>query len=329
MTRATGLGSWPGDDVRDVQHTVRDLFAPLDLPYLPELPTRGPGADLIGRSAALLVDLAVDLQPIGWRLVDRPGRDLGRARSFLRADLDELAETFDGYAGELKVQVAGPWTLAASIWLHRGERVVVDPGAVRDLTASLAEGVREHLAEVERLLPGATLVLQVDEPSLPAVLAGRLPTASGFGRITAVDSYVAANAITQVLAAAGERTTVVHCCAKGAPLPLLRSTGASALAVDLGQLGPKGWESLAATIESGTGVWLGALATDGSGPDTVGAAHDHLVARWRELGLPVALLADQVVSPACGLATLSPVQARTVARRTVELARALTETALS
>ena len=29
--------------------------------------------------------------------------------------VDELAETFDGYVGPLKVHVAGPWTLAAEL----------------------------------------------------------------------------------------------------------------------------------------------------------------------------------------------------------------------
>ena len=80
--------------------------------------------------------------------------------------------------------MAGPWTLAASIWLPRGERLLVDPGATRDLVESLAEGVRVHLATVQRLVPGAELVLQLDEPSLPAVLEGSLPTASGTMRGT-------------------------------------------------------------------------------------------------------------------------------------------------
>ena len=60
------------------------------LPHLPELPGRGPGADLVGRTAALLVDLHVDMQPSGWRLVDRPGMDERRARAYLGEDLDEL-----------------------------------------------------------------------------------------------------------------------------------------------------------------------------------------------------------------------------------------------
>ena len=47
---------------------------------------------MIGRTAALLVDLAVDLTPAGWRLVPRPGLDLRRAREFLARDLDALHE---------------------------------------------------------------------------------------------------------------------------------------------------------------------------------------------------------------------------------------------
>ena len=232
MSRASGIGSWPGTSVREALAVVRDTLADDGLPYLPELPARGPGADMVGRSAALLVDLSVDLQPMGWRFVDRPGRDASRTASLWREDLDELAEAFDGYTGELKLQVAGPWTLASSVWLHRAERAVVDVGATRDLVASLAEGVRVHLDEVQRLVPGADLVLQLDEPSLPAVLAGRLPTASGYGRLRAVDPQVAAAGLRDVLAAAGERRTAIHCCAPDLNWPLLRGTGARALAVD-------------------------------------------------------------------------------------------------
>ena len=178
VTHVSGVGSWPGESAREAVVTVRDLLTDVDglgLPYLPELPSRGPGSDIIGRSAALLADLAVDLQPSGWRFTDRPGRDQSRARSFWRQDLDELAEAYDGYAGPLKVQVAGPWTLAASIELNRGERSITDEGARRDLVASLAEGVRRHLAEVQRLVPGAVLTLQVDEPSVLSVAARRAP----------------------------------------------------------------------------------------------------------------------------------------------------------
>ena len=72
----------PGRGLRGALRVVLDELP--DLPYLPELPARGPGADMIGRGAALLVDLHVDVQPSGWRFVDRPGLDQRRAPSLPR-----------------------------------------------------------------------------------------------------------------------------------------------------------------------------------------------------------------------------------------------------
>jgi methionine synthase II (cobalamin-independent) len=327
VTRATGTGSWPGTDLREALRVVRDLLGGEGIPYLPEAPARGPGADLIGRSAGLLMDLAVDLQPSGWRFVDRPGRDAERTASFWHQDLDDLAEVFDGYEGDLKVAVAGPWTLASGIYLHRGERVLADAGAARDLVESLAEGVHQHLADVQRLVPGARLVLQVDEPSLPAVLAGRLPTSSGYGHLRPVDPQLARDGLQQVLAAAGESGTVVHCCHPGIPLPLLRGTGAGAIALDTSVLTPARWESLAATIEGGTGLYAGCLPTDGTG--TTERVWRQVVEAWQRTGLPLSGLGDIVVSPACGLAGLTPSGATSVQRMAVEVARELSERAES
>src|SRR3954464_13236407 len=112
--RATAVGSLPGTDAVEA---VRLVFGELpDFPHLPELPARGAGADLIGRTAALLVDLHVDLQPAGWRLLPSgtgAGMDEGRARDFLARDLDALEEIAGDWTGPLKVQVIGPWTLAS------------------------------------------------------------------------------------------------------------------------------------------------------------------------------------------------------------------------
>ena len=128
---ATGVGSLPGTDNADAIRMVLGEH-PL-LPYLPELPARGPGADMIGRTAALLVDLAVEIVPSGWRLTARPGRELRRARDLLEADLDALQTAAGDHVGPLKVQLAGPWTLAAGVEVPAGHRVLTDPGAVRDL----------------------------------------------------------------------------------------------------------------------------------------------------------------------------------------------------
>src|SRR4051812_50196201 len=94
---ASGVGSLPGTDPAESMRLVVGELP--EFAHLPELPARGAGADLIGRSAALLVDLAVDLTPAGWRLVPRGGMDQRRARGFLERDLDALHQVPDGYAG--------------------------------------------------------------------------------------------------------------------------------------------------------------------------------------------------------------------------------------
>jgi hypothetical protein len=149
---ASGVGSWPGEAVVEAARATFGVLVD-DIPHLVELPGRGPGADLVGRGAVFLEGLPVDLQPSGWRLVDHPGRDLGRAQSFLHHDLDVLAEVADGYTGPLKLAVAGPWTLAVSLSLVRLERAVVDPGACRDIVDSLAAGLAQHVAHVARRPP--------------------------------------------------------------------------------------------------------------------------------------------------------------------------------
>jgi hypothetical protein len=173
----------PGTDPREAIAVVLGELP--ELPHLPELPARGPGADLIGRTAGLLVGLPVQTTARGWKLAASPGRDLRRAADLLSEDLDVLEEAAEGFKGTFKVQACGPWTLAASVELSRSiEPALADDGAGADLAASLAEGLAGHVAAVRRRLPGATVLLQLDEPALAGVLAGSVPTASGRQRWT-------------------------------------------------------------------------------------------------------------------------------------------------
>jgi len=335
MVTVSGIGSWPGTDVRTTLLTLQQelLGDPgagvVGMPYLPELADRGPGADMIGRTAHLLVDMPVDLQPQGWRFTSRPGTDAGRTESWWRQDLDELAEVFSGWTGPLKLQVVGPWTLASELWLPKGERVLSDAGAVRDVAASLSSGIDDHLTRVQHLLPQTSLVLQVDEPGLARVLRGQVPSASGYRRLEAPDSeYATAVLRSQVEAArhAGAASTVVHCCAGRPPLRVLREAGPDGIAIDTGDLDASAWESLATAVEAGTGLVAGALATEAD-PASFRVAHDTLVDRWHEVGLPRAGLAEVGVTPACGLLGTSPRQALALTRATVHLARELAQTA--
>ncbi|TYP85951.1 methionine synthase [Blastococcus xanthinilyticus] len=316
---ASGVGSLPGADPAEALRTVVG-----ELPgfaHLPELPGRGPGADMLGRSAALLVDLAVDLTPAGWRLVPRPGIDHQRAEEFLARDLDALHDVAEGWTGPFKVQAAGPWTLAAGLERTRGDRAVVDPGARRDLAQSLAEGLAAHVAAVRARVPGARVVVQLDEPSLPAVLQGGLPTASGFGKLGAV----AADVVEQELAAvirALPGPVVVHCCDRRVPLDLLRAAGAGGLSFDLGLV--QDLDAVGTAVEAGVHLLPGVVpGTDATLPAPKATA-SRVAAWWRELGFPADdLPAAVTLTPACGLAGATPAYARAAMRQVREAAKYL------
>ncbi len=278
---ATGAGSMPGADPLDTTRLVFDELP--DLPFLPELPARGPGADLTGRTAALLVELPVELTTKGWRFAERPGRDLRRAQSLFSRDLDALEEVADGYRGALKIQACGPWTLAATMELaHSQEPALADRGARSDLTASLAEGIAAHVAEVRARVPGARLLLQLDEPGLPAVLAGTVPSASGLNRVRAIEPADVRAALAAVLSAAGA-PALVHCCAPSAPVGIIRDAGAAAAGIDLGQLRRGEEDVLAEAVEAGLGIFAGAVPAT---PSAVPAAPSRATARNGRPGTP-------------------------------------------
>ncbi len=316
---ASGVGSLPGTDPAEAMRLVVGELP--DFAHLPELPARGPGADLIGRSAALLVDLAFDLTPSGWRLVPRPGIDQRRAKELLARDLDALHDVADGWTGPVKLQAAGPWTLAAGLERSRGDRAVVDAGARRDLAQSLAEGLAAHVAAVAARVPGARLVLQLDEPSVPAVLQGGLPTVSGFGKLPAVEVTV----VEQELALFVSRLpvpVVVHCCAPRMPLELFRSAGAAGLSFDLNLV--QDLDAVGSAIEAGIHLFPGVVpGTDATVP-TPKATASRVQAWWRELGFPADDLAAAVtLTPSCGLAGASPAYARSAMAHVREAAKYL------
>ena len=249
---ATGVGSLPGTDVTEAATTVVGEL-PL-LPHLPELPARGVGADMIGRTAALLVDLAVEVVPSGWRVTARPGRDHRRAADLLRFDIDALDAACAGPRPEwVKVQAAGPWTLAASVELHTGHRALTDRGAVREFAGSLGEGLRAHIAEVAERT-GARVLVQLDEPSLPAVLAGMLPTASGWGTVRSVSAQDAQDLLRDLVGGLGA-PVVVHCCAPNPPVRLLAAVGLAGIGIDATLPVFSGPTALPAALDALGEVW--------------------------------------------------------------------------
>ncbi|MCX4670175.1 methionine synthase [Streptomyces sp. NBC_01381] len=320
---ATGVGSMPGGDAREAAKTVTGSIE--TFPYLAELPARGPGADMIGRTAGLLVDLYARVEPSGWRIGDRPGRDTRRARAWLGEDLDALEEFTQGYEGPVKVQAVGPWTLAAALELKNGQAALSDTGACRDLAGSLGEGLRAHLADVRRRIPGAQVALQLDEPSLIAVLRGQIKTASEYRTHRAVDRQVVESTLRDVLGVQ-DGPAVVHSCAPDVPFALLRRAGADAISFDFSLLTERDDEAIGEAVEAGTKLFAGVVpGVDGRLSDPAGSVMG-VRTLWRRLGLnPGSLAESVVVTPSCGLAGASPAYARAVLAHCVRAARSLAD----
>lgn len=330
---ATTVGSMPGTSVHEAVALVAgELTAGDGVPHLPELPARGPGADLVGRTAGLLAavspDLAVETTPGGWRFADAPGRDSRRARSWVGEDLDAWEEALAGYDGLVAVSLAGPWTLAAAVELRAGERAVRDPGACRDLAAALAEAACDHVADVRRRLPAARVSLWLDEPALPAVLHGEIPTQSGLGRLAAVDEPVVEAALREAVDALHgvDVPVVVHCCAARPPYDLLRRVGADAVSADLLRHDRRDDDAVGELLEAGRRLVAGVVPSADGPVSDVRAS----VAVVRDLGHrlgrgPEATAEAVLVSPTCGLAGASPAYARRAVETVRAVGRALRE----
>ncbi|MDR1237048.1 MAG: hypothetical protein LBK28_02280 [Propionibacteriaceae bacterium] len=314
MIEHTGLGSLPGTDFGQALRTAFEL----EFPYLPELPSRGPWAGMIGRGLGVASGLPAQYEAGQWRLAPTAGIDLRRARVTLRDDLDQLEETAAGFSGRCKTQVAGPWTLAASTMAQHTVRVLADPGARRDLGQALAAGVRDLLVEVKRRLPGAQLVLQIDEPSLPAVLAGAIATPGGFFRHRAIDLPEASDALALLTEVAHDEgaQAVVHCCAPGLPVAAMTGpAGFDGVSLDQDQFSAGDYEALAQTAEAGRQLWLGCLPTN---DPSVLPSVDQL--RQRVLGVVERIAVNDlagrlVLTPACGLAGFPTQSVKEVFRR--------------
>jgi methionine synthase II (cobalamin-independent) len=322
---ATGTGSWPGTAARPAAEiVVGELSAAMA--HLVELPARGVGADIIGRAGALLIDVAIDTVPRGYRVVARAGAVTRRAASLLDEDIDALEEAWEtaglrGGGRPVKVQAPGPITLAAQLELSNGHRAITDIGALKDIAASLAEGVAAHRASVARRLD-TPVVVQFDEPSLPAAVAGRLTGVTSLSPVAALEESLATTLLDTCVAAAGAEVSV-HSCGAAIPWKVLQHSSISAVSVDAGTLEVADLDAIAEFVESGRVVMLGVVSS--SAPPRRPAVEEvaaGVVAITDRLGFGRSALRDRIgITPACGLAAATPEWARDaigLARRTAE-----------
>src|ERR1700722_8963081 len=192
-----------------------------------ELPAGGGGADMGGRAGALLVDVAIDTVPRGYRVAARPGAVTRRAVSLLDEDIDALEEAWEiaglrGNGRPVKIQAPGPITLAAELELANGHRAITDLGALHDIAASLAEGVAA-LGAWWSLRLDTPVVVKFDEPLLPAAVAGRLTGVTTLSPVAPIDETLATTLLDTCAAAAGAEISV-HSCGATVPWKVLQQS---------------------------------------------------------------------------------------------------------
>ncbi|MDQ3432830.1 MAG: methionine synthase, partial [Actinomycetota bacterium] len=149
----------------------------------------------------------------------------------------------------------------------------------------------------------------------PAVLAGRLRSASGWQGLPAVEEPVAEAALRHVVELAGA-LVIAHCCAAGVPVGLFQRSGAVAVSLDADALGEAGVDALGEAADSGLGMVLGVVpATEAELSDLAVT-----VATVRVLGSRMGLSGERLIqtvalAPTCGLAGATPAYARAAMAR--------------
>lgn len=298
--QVTAAGSLPGDDFRGALGAMSETL-PEMLPF-PELPQRGVGSQMVGRALGLIEGLAFDLQPAGWRLTSGSGADHRRARSQWRFDLDDAEDLLQGFDGVLKVAVAGPWTLAASVERPTGDRLLADHGARRELAQALAHGVALLFDDLTKRLPGATLSLQVDEPMVVSVSDGAVPTASGFSRHRRVHGPELSHTLEMFTSL--EPTAILHCCSAGEWLPLARRSGFTGVSLDMGlHEDPRLRDDVGQWLAEGKTIVAGVVDSAHPGVQSADELLTRALGFLRPMGLDPEVLRDQVIlGTSCGLA---------------------------
>lgn len=319
----TGVGSMPGTDAREATAIVVGELG--SFPHVVELPARGPGADPVGRTSSLLagVDRSFEVETTvkGWRVGHTGQAVLRRARAWLSQDLEVLEESAGSHRGPVKIQVVGPITLATSIEDPAGESLLRDSGAVAELASACASGFTDLISRMNRAFPHADVVVQVSEPDVPAVLAGRVRTSSGRLTYRSVEPAIVQGHLTTVLDAitAAGALAGVRCSVSQPPVQMFIDAGAQFVAMDLERELPSD-EALPRAWEKGVGLMLGCVPHASLLDPRVSDLEASALLRtfmdnWGFGDVP----ANIALTPSGGLAHVTPGQARVAIERCVRI----------
>ena len=333
LVRASGRGDFPGDDLAEAMSRVEGELGAPHLPFLPRLPALGWRSTPLARTLAVCEGLAFDGASFGWRMVHSGGRgarESALAQDRLLSDINLLADRVGAQkkrfgsgqdtAPVYKIQLVGPLTLAASIYLPGGERAISDAGASRDLLESFLEGLERWVESLREALqaPQALIAVQLDESEFQRLLEGTIPTVSGFRSLSALQPHYYQQVYRRVAERFAELNLQLILDVDGtalkpvqelklltqprpaldalALLKAMQVEGAAACALLLhpdrarlkgpGMLqvpplsDPRSWEPVAQLLEANAQLWL-PVVTSARVPDQA----RRLYSLWREVGL--------------------------------------------
>lgn len=317
-----------GSDMVETFTVIRGELGAPHLSVLPVLGERGPHAEPLARTAAMLDSLYADRQPHGWRITSVPGKDSRAAHHVLHSDLNIIADVIghesDSDHGPVLISIVGPVSLAAGVHVHNGEKLQSDHGARRELLQSWCAGVAAFIGDMARNTEGRGVVVHVDESELQRVLEGTIPTASGYRTLRAIGSHEVRHALTDAVAACRGAGAVEVAISPGrAEARWARDIGADAAVAVPPSSSVHAWEPLAALVETGLKLWFPVVPVTGRA--TIGEIANVVTRPWRELGMaPEALLGSRVL-PVAELERLTPPHLPGALRRCTDVAGALTE----
>ncbi|MCT1802986.1 hypothetical protein VVR84_03810 [Kocuria carniphila] len=318
-----------GTDMVETFTVIRGELGAPHLSVLPVLGDRGPQAEPLARTSAMLDSLYADRQPHGWRITSVPGKDSRAARHVLHSDLNIMADVIGHESnvdrGPVLTSIVGPITLAAGVHVHNGEKLQSDHGARRELLQSWCSGVAEFIGDMARNTEGRGVVVHLDESELQRVLDGTIPTASGYRTLRAIGRQEVRNALTDAVAACRDAGAVEVAINTGRAEPRwARDIGADAAVVVPPSSSVHEWEPLAALVETGQKLWFPVVPVTGRA--AIRDIVDVIARPWRDLGMaPDALLGSRVL-PVAELERLTPPELPGALRRCTDVAGALTET---
>lgn len=299
MTRAYGLGPLPGTSIAEACDVIVSETG--GLPHLPQLPERGLGSDPVGRTASLLEAVHVERGPRSWRMSPRPQLLTRRTADRLERDLDECQEAWDVTLPAVKIQLTGPWTLAASIELSDGHRVLTDRGALRDLTEALIAGANRHITDVSRRFGSSEILVQLDEPLLTDVVAGKLTGTSRLDEIAPVHPRDVGERLAHVIGHLDAAEVALNLTGQTPEWEVVAASGVATVQLSLDRItGTRQLDALGGAVSGGLRIGFGVTASGEEIDEAQEKPRDRAlgIARvWRELSLDPLLLREVDVHP--------------------------------